>query len=80
MSYKGMNYGQLQLEGDSKKLIMTHRNHPLFSLNYEAINNSTINKNDIIIETTADDLGNEDCLCEIRLHVEEPKEEKEEQE
>ena len=69
MSYKGMNYGQLQLEGDSKKLIVTHRNHPLFSLNYEAINNSTINKNDIIIETTADDLGNEDCLCEIRLHV-----------
>jgi len=49
MSYKGMNYGQLQLEGDSKKLIMTHRQHPLFSLSYEGINNSTINKNDIII-------------------------------
>lgn len=58
MSFKGLNYGQLQLEGDSNKLVMTHRQHQLFALNYDSINNSTINKNDIIIETTADDLGN----------------------
>ena len=34
MSFKGLNYGQLQLEGDPKKLVMTHRQHQLFSLNY----------------------------------------------
>ena len=43
------------------------------SLPYSSINNSTFNKHDLIIETTAENLGNDDCLCEIRFHVEEPK-------
>jgi structure-specific recognition protein 1 len=79
MAFRGLNYGQLRLEEETK-LQLLHRNQPVFSLNYETISNSTINKHDIIIETTADDLGNDDCLCEIRLHVEEPKEEREEAE
>ena len=80
MCYKGLNFGKLILEEQSPKLVLEYRQQPVFSLDYPTITNSTINKQDIIIETATDDLGNEDCLCEIRLHVEEPKEEREEPE
>jgi hypothetical protein len=51
---------------------------PVLSINYSSINNSTINKQDIIVETAVEEVGNDDCMCEIRFHVEEPKEEREE--
>lgn len=64
------------MEQDPSKLTLSSRhNHPLLSLDYASITNSTINKQDIIIETAADQLSNDDCLCEIRLHVEEGREE-----
>jgi hypothetical protein len=77
MTYRGLNYGKLELEGDAPLLTLTHQGRPLLSVPYQRINNSTVNKQDIIIETTVDDLGNDDIMCEIRLHVEEPREEKE---
>ncbi len=76
MSFKGLNYGQLDMNSEATLTLLQHE-RPLLSLNYDKINNSTINKNDIIIETIPEDLGNEDFMCEIRFHVEEPKEEKE---
>ena len=54
MSFKGLNYGQLDLEGNPEKLTLVHRNHPILSLDYATITNSTINKHDIIIETVND--------------------------
>lgn len=75
MSFRGLNYGQLSTSSESL-LTLLHHNKPVLSLNYDHINNSTINKQDIIIETTTEDLGNEDLMCEIRFHVEEPRQEK----
>ena len=49
MSYKGINYGQIQLDQDPSKLILANRHHPTLALNYSSITNSTINKQDIII-------------------------------
>lgn len=77
MTFKGLNFGKLNLDPESPQLTLAHKDRPLFSLPYERINNSTFNKQDIIIETTNQDLGNEDAMCEIRLHIEEPKEDKE---
>jgi len=54
MSFKGFNYGQLHLDQDPSKLILSSRHHPIFALDYSSISNSTINKQDIIIETAAD--------------------------
>lgn len=73
MSFKGLNYGKLSFSEESPLMTLSHGHKPILNLNYERMNNSTINKNDIIIEHTAEDLGNEDIMCEIRLHVEEPK-------
>lgn len=72
MSYKGINYGRI-LQESPVLALTTMSNQPIFSINYEHINNSTINKNDIIVETGAEEVGNDDCICEIRFHVEEPK-------
>ena len=38
------------------------------------MNNVAVNKNDIIIETNAEEVGDDDCICEIRFYVDEPKE------
>ena len=54
MSFRGLNYGQLDLEENPEKLTLVSRNHPILSLDYAAITNSTINKHDIIIETVND--------------------------
>ena len=78
MSYKGVNYGTINKDEDGITLMSTSQ-RPILSLDYRNINNSTINKNDVIVEM-ANEVGTEDCLCEIRSHVEEPKEEKEERE
>ncbi len=78
MSFKGINYGKI---GDDQSTLTLHTmtgKTPILSIRYDAINNSTINKNDIIVETASDQVGNDDCMCEIRFHIEEPKEEKEE--
>lgn len=80
MSYKGINYGRIGEEHPNLTLLSMGGSHPILSLNYASINNSTINKNDIIVETAADEVGNDDCMCEIRFHVEEPKEERDGQE
>jgi hypothetical protein len=78
MSFKGLNYGQLSLSNEAI-LSLVHKDRPILTLNYDHINNSTVNKQDIIIETTSEDLGNEDLMCEIRFHVEEPRQDKEEE-
>lgn len=49
MSYKGINYGRIGEEHPNLTLLSMAGNHPILSLNYAAINNSTINKNDIIV-------------------------------
>ena len=77
MSYRGVNYGTMSKDEEGITLVSSQQ-RPILSLNYRDINNSTINKNDVIVEM-ANEVGNEDCLCEIRFHVEEPKEEREEE-
>lgn len=79
MSFKGINYGRIPEDHPSLALVSVG-GHSILSINYEGINNSTINKNDIIIETATEEVGNDDCMCEIRFHVEEPKEDKDEDE
>ncbi len=54
MSYKGVNYGKVDLEGSALTLTTMAGTSSIFSINYSAINNSTMNKNDIIIEAGAD--------------------------
>jgi hypothetical protein len=76
MSFKGTNYGKIDLDQPTLALVTINGNHPILSVNYDGINNSTINKNDIIVETATDEVGNDDCMCEIRFHVEEPREDK----
>ena len=44
MSFKGINYGRIAEDSSQFKLV--------------TINNSTINKNDIIVETASDEVGN----------------------
>jgi len=77
MSFKGVNYGFISKDTSSLTLVSIGGEHPVLSINYASINNSTINKQDIIVETAAEEVGNDDCMCEIRFHVEEPKEERE---
>jgi hypothetical protein len=74
MSYKGINYGKVSLDGNTLGLSTVQSSAPLLNIRYEAISNSIMNKNDIIIETAFEEVGNDDCMCEIRFHVEEPKE------
>ncbi len=77
MSFKGVNYGRISKDTSTLALVSMTGDHPVLAINYAAINNSTINKQDIIVETAVDEVGNDDCMCEIRFHVEEPKEERE---
>jgi hypothetical protein len=49
MSFRGLNYGQLDIEEDPNKMTLVNRGHPILSLDYASITNSTINKHDIII-------------------------------
>lgn len=78
MSFKGVNYGRISKDTSTLALVSMTGEQPILSINYSTINNSTINKQDIIVETASDEVGNDDCMCEIRFHVEEPKEEREE--
>ena len=77
MSFRGVNYGKISQDQSTLSLVTMTNEHPILSINYSTINNSTINKNDIIVETAMDEVGNDDCMCEIRFHVEEPREEHE---
>jgi hypothetical protein len=70
MSFKGVNYGRISRDTSTLALVSMAGEHPVLAINYSSINNSTINKQDIIVETAADEVGNEDCMCEIRFHVE----------
>ena len=77
MAYRGVNYGKLDTES-SRLRLTTQAGASVLSLDYNTINNSTINKNDVVVETATDDLGNEDFMCEIRFYVEDQRDEKEE--
>lgn len=79
MSFKGVNYGKLDIEGDALRLTSMNGAQSIFNISYASINNSVMNKNDIIIETASEEVGNDDCICEIRFHVEDPKHESEEE-
>lgn len=63
MSFRGTNYGSLTLGTDSLQMASKQHNAPIFTIPYNSINNSTMNKNDIIIETASEEVGNEDCIC-----------------
>lgn len=54
MSFKGTNYGKIDIDQPTLALVTMNGNHPILSVNYDSINNSTINKNDIIVETATD--------------------------
>lgn len=54
MSFKGVNYGRISKDTSTLALVSMTGDHPILSINYSAINNSTINKQDIIVETAAD--------------------------
>jgi hypothetical protein len=72
MSFKGVNYGKMSRDHNSLTLLNLTKSVPIFSINYRNISNSIINRNDIIIETNATDVGHEDCMSEIRFYVDEP--------
>jgi hypothetical protein len=55
-------------------------NDKIFGLSFDDMKNVSVNKNDIIIETGLDEVGNDDCMCEIRFYVDEQQEENEQQE
>ena len=56
MSYRGVNYGTVSRDEEGITLVSAQQ-RPIFSLNYADINNSTINKNDVIVEM-ANEVGN----------------------
>jgi hypothetical protein len=58
MSFKGINYGRIAEDSSQLKLVTMAGDHHILSINYTTINNSTINKNDIIVETASDEVGN----------------------
>lgn len=58
MSFRGTNYGTLTLGAESLQMASKHHSAPIFSIPYNSINNSTMNKNDIIIETASEEVGN----------------------
>ncbi len=75
-SLKGSTWGKTELVGNNLTFT-TLQGQENFKLPYDQISNATVNKNDIILETITDDIGNEDHLCEIRFHVEEQKDKNE---
>lgn len=75
-SYKGRTWGKIDLSETTLRL--TTLDDPpknIFGFEFDSINNATVNKSDIVIESGAQIEDNEDCLCEIRFHVDTPKEE-----
>jgi hypothetical protein len=53
-SYKGHTWGKVDASGSALKMCtMDETPKSIFSVELESINNATINKNDIIIETGA---------------------------
>ena len=52
MSYRGTNWGKVDFSESAMKFTTADENpKPIFGIEYQSINNATINKNDIIIET-----------------------------
>ena len=49
MSFRGINYGRIGEDTSNLSLLSMSGNHQILNINYSAINNSTINKNDIIV-------------------------------
>ena len=54
---KGLNWGQVTL--DENCLSVDNKGKNLFKVPFKKILNSTVSKNDIIIELNTDDLNNE---------------------
>lgn len=69
-SYKGHTWGKVDIEETALRLrTVDESSKSILGIEFQAINNATVNKNDIIIETGAEIQEDEDCMCEIRLHV-----------
>jgi len=49
MSYKGINYGKILEDDSSLTLVSVNGTNQILSINFDKINNSTINKSDIIV-------------------------------
>ena len=75
-SYKGHTWGKVDIDSNTLRLkTLDENSKSILGIEFQSINNATVNKNDVIIETGAEIENEEDCMCEIRLHVEIPKEE-----
>lgn len=69
-SYKGHTWGKVDIEEKALRLkTMDESSKSILAVEFQSINNATVNKNDIIIETGAEIEDDQDCMCEIRLHV-----------
>ena len=74
-SYKGHTWGKIDLSEKTLRLCtMDETPKIIFGFEFESINNAIINKSDIVIESGAQIQDDEDCLCEVRFHVDLPKE------
>lgn len=74
-SYKGHTWGKVDFSETALKMCTMDENpKSIFNVEFESINNATINKNDIILETGAKIQDEQDCMCEIRFYVDLPKE------
>jgi len=72
-SVRGLHWGSVDLEQNNLSFQVNERGtvKNLFKLPLKKISNSTVNKNEVIVEVNADDMsGDEDMLCEVRLFVE----------
>jgi structure-specific recognition protein 1 len=75
-SYRGTTWGKIEIEETALRLkTLDETPKSILGIEFQSINNATVNKNDIIIESGAEIENDEDCMCEIRFHVEVPKEE-----
>ncbi|EGR30466.1 structure-specific recognition, putative [Ichthyophthirius multifiliis] len=65
---KGINWCNLQFDEDN--MVLNYKQKRLCKLPLNKIQNSTVNKNDIVIDlNTLDIKEDEDVLCEMRLYV-----------
>ncbi|CAD8098549.1 unnamed protein product [Paramecium sonneborni] len=65
---KGINWGQVQI--DDKNLSMKYNSTNIIKLPLKKVVNSNTQKNDIVLQLTTDDCGeNDDMLCEVRFFI-----------
>lgn len=56
-SFKGVNWGNIQFEDET--LVITHSKRRLCKLSLKKFTNSTVNKNDIVIDLNTADIQDE---------------------